>query len=246
MESRKEILKIKNLSYSFDLGERKKYQIINDISFNLKRGEFLSITGPSGCGKSTLLRIIAGLIKSKKGEITNNATKSAFVFQNYAIFPWFNVYENIEFGLKMNGVKNNERKKIVKNKIIEMDLVGHENDYPKELSGGMKQRVGIGRALAISPDLLFMDEPFSNLDYFTAEKLRKEIIDLCIKYKITVIMVTHAIDEAIEMSNRIIVMSKGPNAKINSIHEIEAKFPRDRKSEYFNKKIDEIRKEIVL
>ena len=240
------MLQVKNLSYSIDTEEGKKYHILNDISFDVNQGEFLSITGPSGCGKSTLLRIIAGLIKTKKGEIFNNSKKPAFIFQNYAIFPWLNVYENIEFGLKMDGVKNNERKKIVKNKIIEMDLVGHENDFPKELSGGMKQRVGIGRALAIKPDLLLMDEPFSNLDYFTAEKLRKEIIDLWIKYKITVIMVTHVINDAVEMSNRVIIMNKGPNAKINSINKIEAKFPRDRKSEYFNKKIDEVRKKIIL
>jgi NitT/TauT family transport system ATP-binding protein len=241
----KVMLKINNLSHEFDSGDKKKYHIIDDISFDLKQGEFLSITGPSGCGKSTLLRIIAGLIEPSKGEIVNKAKNLSFIFQNYAIFPWFDVYENIEFGLKISGVKNKERKRIIKEKIMEMGLVGHEKDFPKELSGGMKQRVGIGRALAINPDLLLMDEPFSNLDFFTAEKLRKEITELWLKYKMTVVMVTHLIDDAVEMSDRIIVMGKGPNSKIKSIHKIEGEFPRNIKLKYFDKKIEEIRKEII-
>ena len=175
----KKIITIKNLTYNYLNEETYEHiNVLKEVSLEIERGEFVSIIGPSGCGKSTLLKIIAKLIKEKHGEVDVDTTKLSFVFQNFALFSWLTVKENIEFGLKMNGVKKKDRVKIAQEKIREVELNGFENKYPKELSGGMRQRVGIARALAISPDLLLMDEPFSSLDALTAEKLRAKLLEI--------------------------------------------------------------------
>jgi len=237
------ILKVKNLFHFFIEENKKRFEVLKNISFEVKRGEFMAIVGPSGSGKSTLLRIIAGLLSPSHGSLEHNLKKIAMVFQNFAIFPWLSVYKNIEFGLKMQNIPKKQRDLIVKEKIKEVGLEGFEEKYPKELSGGMRQRVGIARALAVNPDLLLMDEPFSSLDVFTAEVLRKDILDIWLKYKMTIIMVTHSVEEAVEMADRILVVSKQP-ATIKSIIDVNLARPRDKRSYKFYKIVDNIISEI--
>jgi NitT/TauT family transport system ATP-binding protein len=236
----KTIVELKNISYEFhDTQDRKRVPALKRISFKIPQGEFVTILGPSGCGKSTLLRIVAGLIKPNFGQFFCSANKSTMIFQHFGLFPWLTVKENIEFGLKMNGVSEKQRNVIVKSKIKETGLSGFSTKSPHELSGGMKQRVGIARALAVQPDLLLADEPFSNLDFFTAEKLRKDTLDLWKKYKMTIVMVTHLIEEAVELSDRIIVSGPRP-AVVKKEIVISLPRPRDKRSPEFFKICDQI------
>lgn len=241
---RNNILTTERISHYFkeDKGGGKT-PALRDISFSVDCGEFISIIGPSGCGKSTLLRIIAGFIKAKSGSIKNSSSAMSMVFQNFALFPWLTVIGNVEFGLKMSGTGENERRKRALEKIKDVGLSGFENNYIHELSGGMRQRVGIARALAVSPDLLLMDEPFSNLDELTAEKLRADLLTLWEKYKMTVIMVTHLIEEAVELSDRVIVLSSRP-AAVKKIIPINIGRPRDKRSPEYFKFVDLITSEI--
>ncbi len=239
------ILKAENLSHSFNDGGAKHFEVMKNISFSVEKGEFFSIVGPSGCGKSTLLRIIAGLIKPSEGSLEMRAAKLAMVFQNFAIFPWLTVHENIEFGLKMAGMLSNKRKLIVAEKIKEVGLAGFDKKFPKELSGGMRQRVGIARALAINPELLIMDEPFSSLDTFTAEKLRTDILEIWHKYNMTVLMVTHLVEEAVQLSDKIMIVSKRP-AAVKQILDVNLPRPRGTRSEHFFSLVDQIKSLIEL
>ncbi len=198
-----------------------------------KNGEFLSLVGPSGCGKSTLLRTIAGLIKPTEGALERNFTKPAMVFQNFALFPWLRVRENVEFGLAMRKVSARSRRGIAEEKIVEVGLSGIERKFPKELSGGERQRVGLARALAISPDLLLMDEPFSSLDSIISEKLKRDVLALWNKYGMTVIMVNHLITDALLLSDRILVMGGEPGA-LKATIPVPLPRPRDpRSTEFF-------------
>jgi NitT/TauT family transport system ATP-binding protein len=244
MQTKKPIISTANVSYVYtdeETGER--LPVLKDISLNVYSGEFVSIIGPSGCGKSTFLKILTNLIKVKKGGISSHAQKMTMVFQNFALFPWLTVKENIEFGLKMNGVSREERSTIAQEKINEVGLSGFEHKHPAELSGGMRQRVGIARALAMSPDLLLMDEPFSSLDAITAEKLRVEILNIWLKYKMTVIMVTHLVEEAVELSDRIIVFSQRPSS-VKKVIEVKTPRPRNKRSKEYYELVDAVSKEI--
>ena len=237
------LLKISHLHHSFPEEGKKKLEVIKDVSFEVWKGEFLSIVCPSGGGKSTLLRIIAGLVKQTGGSLELGSNKMAMVFQNFAIFPWLTVYENIEFGLKMNGIAARERRNVVQEKIKEVGLAGFEDKYPKELSGGMRQRVGIARALAVNPEILLVDEPFSSLDSFTAEKLREDLLGIWLRYKMTVVMVTHLVEEAVQLSDRVLVLSPRP-ARIKLEMDISLERPRDRRSGEFYALVDKITAEI--
>ncbi len=237
------LLKISHLHHSFPEEGKKKLEVIKDVSFEVWKGEFLSIVGPSGGGKSTLLRIIAGLVKQTGGSLELGSNKMAMVFQNFAIFPWLTVYENIEFGLKMNGIAARERRNVVQEKIKEVGLAGFEDKYPKELSGGMRQRVGIARALAVNPEILLVDDPFSSLDSFTAEKLREDLLGIWLRYKMTVVMVTHLVEEAVQLSDRVLVLSPRP-ARIKLEMDISLERPRDRRSGEFYALVDKITAEI--
>ncbi len=239
------ILKVNDLSHSFNEGDKKIFEVIKNVSFEVKRGEFLSIVGPSGGGKSTLLRVVTGLIKPTRGSIEVNTRKVAMVFQNFAVFPWLTVHDNIGFGLKMAGVPEKERKAVVMEKIKEVGLIGFDKKYPKELSGGMRQRVGLARALAVNPELLIMDEPFSSLDTFTAEKLRSDLLDIWYKYKMTIVMVTHLVEEALLLSDRIVILSKRP-ASVKEILDINLDRPRNNRSEHFFSFLDKITSQIEL
>lgn len=242
MENKPPIICALGISYAYlaeETGER--FPVIKNISFEVCPREFVSLVGPSGCGKSTLLKILAGLIKTKHGSVISQSQKTSMVFQNFAIFPWLTVKNNVEYGLKMEGVAGAKRKEMALAKIKEVGLAGSENQYPRKLSGGMQQRVGVARALAIEPDLLLMDEPFSSLDVLTAEKLRSELLDLCLKYKMTIIMVTHQVEEAVEMSDRIIVLGPRPTT-VKEIIEVNLPRPRDKRSKEYYKLVDKITK----
>lgn len=226
------LIKLHNITKIFHEGEH-HLTVLEDINLNVKRGEFLILLGPSGSGKSTLLRIMSGLMEPTKGEVSfsKDLTKT-FVFQDFALFPWLTVLDNVEYGLKMSGMKNEESKKIARQEIDRMGLTGFEKSFPKELSGGMKQRVGIARSLALRPEIIFLDEPFSALDSFTTKKLRAEILDIWQERKLTLVMVTHSIEEAIELGDRISVLSNRP-AHIDRLFENILPRPRDHRSQKF-------------
>ncbi len=237
------VLHVRGISHFFAGETGKRLETLKDISFSVRQGEFFVLLGPSGCGKSTLLRIIAGTIRPTRGEIAFrdglSKDKISMIFQSFAIFPWLTVRENVAFGLKMKGVPTKEQEKIVAEHIHEIGLHGFENAYPKDLSGGMKQRVGIARALSLNPQLLLMDEPFSALDAFTAEKLRKELLDLWMRDKMTKGMVTHLVDEAVERADRILVMTPIPG-KVEAVVPIDLPRPRNRRSPEFFALVDKL------
>jgi len=233
-----------NVSELFPEEKGRHLTAFKDISLDIKQGDFLSIVGPSWCGKSTLLRVIAGLITPSHGQIETHVKVLSMVFQDFALFPWLTVHENIEFGLLMKDMPKKERTRIVKEKIIEVGLVGTDHKRPKELSGGMRQRVGIARALAITPDVLLLDEPFSSLDPFTADSLKKDIFEIWQKYKMTVVMVTHKIEDAVELSTDVVVLSRSPGEVIEK-HHLTAAFPRNMRSEESYKLTDSIREKIT-
>lgn len=230
---------IKNLEHHFVDDKSRKTEAIKDFSLTVPAGEFVAIVGPSGCGKSTLLKIIAGLIKPVHGQVETGGQNLAMVFQNFAIFPWLTVTENIEFGLKMNREPAKKYRQIVREKIEEVGLKGFEHEYPQKLSGGMRQRVGLARALAVNPQLLLMDEPFSSLDAFTAEKLRQELMTIWLKYKMTIVLVTHLIEEAVELADRIVVLSQRP-AIIKSDQKVILPRPRDNRHPDFFHLVDKL------
>ena len=235
------IIKIEKLNKYFD-----NDSVLRDVNFEIKKGEFLSIIGPSGCGKSTLLRILLGFEKPDSGVLTDNGSfKKYLVFQNFALFPWLTVAENIAFGLKMKGIKKEEIDQKVSDILHELDLHGAENLHPKELSGGMKQRVGLGRALVMDPDILFLDEPFSAVDAFTARDLRKKLLEIWQKTGITVVMVTHLVEEAIELSDRVIVLSNDKNKdSIADIYENKLARPRNNRAHEFFAEVDLVEEKI--
>lgn len=239
------LIKIYKIGKIF-IDNNQKQVALKDISFEINKGEFICVVGPSGCGKSTLLRIIAGLIKPSSGLIKKSANlKLSMVFQNFALFPWLTVEENVGFGLRMEGNNTRVIKKKAHKYIDEMGLAGFEYQHPKELSGGMRQRVGIARALAIEPDVFLLDEPFSALDVFTANKLRKEFLEIWRANNLTVIMVSHLVAEAVELADKIVVMS-ADRGMIKKIEKIDLTRPRDTRNNDFYRYVDEIEKIIVV
>lgn len=217
------LIKLSHVFKSYDLPGNSSSIILSDIHFEVKEREFVAILGPSGSGKSTLLRIIAGLIEPTHGKVIYSGRNErgfhegiGMVFQSFALFPWLTVLENVKMGLQNKNISKKETEKKALEIIDMIGLDGFEGAYPKELSGGMKQRVGLGRALVMEPDILLMDEPFSALDVLTAENLRRDVLELWTERRIptkSIIMVTHGIEEAVFMANRAIVLSRDP-AKI--------------------------------
>jgi NitT/TauT family transport system ATP-binding protein len=210
---------------------------LRDISFSVPKGSFLSIIGPSGSGKSTLMRVILGLMPSSSGTIVRNFSRSAMVFQNYALFPWLTALDNVAFGLHMEGVPKAEREKIAREKLREVGLIHVAEHYPAALSGGQRQRVGLARALAISPDLLIMDEPFSNLDTITSESLKADLLKIWRTYGMTILMVNHLIPDAIELSDQIIIMGAHPG-RVEKTFAVNLPRPRDTRDTNFFREVD--------
>lgn len=240
----KPLIKVQAISKNFMVDDT-KLAALESVSFDVPQSEFLCLIGPSGCGKSTLLRIIAGLERATKGSIIRpDNLKLAMIFQNFALFPWLSVKQNVAFGLEMQKISKLEVDKKVKAEIELMGLSSFADKHPKELSGGMRQRVGIARALAIDPDILLMDEPFSALDAFTAEKLRLELLEIWHQRRMTIIMVTHLVDEAIELADRIVVFSPRPG-KVKKVSEINLPRPRDLRSQAFYDHSDQLKKLVV-
>ena len=242
------LLELKNVSKSF-VQPKGTLHVLDDISFPVEEGEFVGLVGPSGCGKSTLLRIINGIIPLTSGQVLYRGRQvdginleSALVFQSFALLPWLSVKANIEMGLEAHGVSREEREKIAGKYIDKVGLDGFEEAYPRELSGGMKQRVGFARALAVEPKVLLMDEPFSALDALTAITLREELLDIWHSPDMsvhTLVMVTHIIEEAVELADRIIVMSSHPG-RIAADIRVEIPRPRDRRTDEFNSLVDKV------
>jgi NitT/TauT family transport system ATP-binding protein len=223
--------------------------VLEDVDLTLKSGEIVGLLGRSGSGKSTLLRIVAGLLLPTAGEVAWRGKPVqgpnpgiAMVFQSFALFPWLTVQENVELGLEARGVARAEREKRAEEAIDLIGLGGFESAYPKELSGGMRQRVGLARALVVHPDLLLMDEPFSALDVLTAETLRTDLIDLWAEGKLpiqSILMVTHNIEEAVLMCDRILVLSSSPGTVTNELP-VPLRHPRNRDDAAFRQLVDEI------
>lgn len=226
---------IKNITKSFARDENSgQFAILEDLSFEIRDREFISFVGPSGCGKSTLLRIIAGLLEPESGsiEIDGETVRGPgrdrmMVFQDYVLFPWLTVWKNIEMGMKLAGVSKEKIQRKTAWVIELVGLKGYEKSYPSQLSGGMKQRVAIARALVVNPKILLMDEPFGALDAFTKMKLQDELMHLCDKKEFTTCLVTHDSEEAVFLSDRIVVFTDSP-AKIKEIIEVDLPRPRNR------------------
>lgn len=228
-----------------------RIEVIAPVDLDVEPGKIITLLGPSGCGKSTLLRILTGLSKPSSGEvlwhgrpITSQNAGVAIVFQSFALFPWLTVLDNVEAPLEARGVPALDRHKRALRILDTVGLDGFENAYPKELSGGMKQRVGFARALVVEPEVLFMDEPFSALDVLTAESLRNELLELWLSKKMptkAIFIVTHNIEEAVLLADRVIVLGRNP-ARVRADFPIELSHPRDRKSLRFVELVDYIYK----
>ncbi|HEX5429589.1 MAG TPA: ABC transporter ATP-binding protein [Patescibacteria group bacterium] len=234
----KPIIKISNLTKFYEEAPRKHLLALEDVSLNINEGEFFVILGPSGSGKSTLLRSISGLDREFEGQIyiapSINPSDLSFVFQQFALLPWLTVRENIELGLIGRNAPVSHRREIVKRELDQFGLHKFAASFPHELSGGMRQRVGIARALATDPKIIFLDEPFSELDFFTAETLRHELLDIWRERNLTVIMVSHIIQEALELSDRMAVLTARPG-RINKIIKNTLPRPRNMRTEEFFK-----------
>lgn len=205
---------------------------LNGVSLDIHENEFICVVGPSGCGKSTLLNIIAGLLEPTEGaaycdgkKITGTGVERGVVFQQYALFPWLTVRKNVMFALEMRGIKKAEARELAMKYLEMVDLVKFADSYPKELSGGMKQRVAIARAYAAEPEVLLMDEPFGALDAQTRIQLQTELLDTWEKHNKTCFFITHDVDEAIILAQRVVIMSARPG-RIKEIVDINIPYPR--------------------
>jgi NitT/TauT family transport system ATP-binding protein len=242
------LLELKHVAKSFTHAKG-NLKVVEDVSFSVDEGELVAIVGPSGCGKSTMLRIINGLIPPTSGQVLYSGKQvdginleCALVFQSFALMPWLSVKANIELGLEARGLSPAEREKRASVYIDKVGLDGFEEAYPRELSGGMKQRVGLARALAVEPKLLLMDEPFSALDALTAITLREELLDIWHAPDMpvhTILIVTHIIEEAVELADRILVLSASPGRIVGDL-KVDIPRPRDRRKESFNALTDKV------
>ena len=245
------IIEARAIEKSYQQPDGTRIQVVGLTDFSIEPGKIVCLLGASGCGKSTLLRILSGLSKPSSGALfwhgkplADQSPNVAIVFQSFALFPWLTVLENVEAPLEARGAAAVERRKRALRTLDTVGLDGFETAYPKELSGGMKQRVGFARALVVEPEVLFMDEPFSALDVLTAESLRGELLELWLNKKMTtnaIFIVTHNIEEAVILADRIVVLGRNP-ARIRSDFNVRLAHPRDRKSARFVEIVDYVYK----
>ncbi|HWC62169.1 MAG TPA: nitrate/sulfonate/bicarbonate ABC transporter ATP-binding protein [Rhizomicrobium sp.] len=243
------LLDVTNVRRTFPRGGGEELLVLDDVNLSLKEGEIVGLLGRSGAGKSTLLRLIAGLARPQGGRLTYMGTPIqgpvqgvAMVFQSFALFPWLTVLENVQLGLEALGLPQSEIRARALQAIDLIGLDGYESAYPRELSGGMRQRVGFARALVVHPNILLMDEPFSALDVLTAENLRTDLIELWTNRKLPIkgiILVTHNIEEAVLMCDRVLLMSSNPG-RVSSEVPINLPQPRERTSIAFEDYVDKI------
>lgn len=229
-----EVIKLKNVNKTFLSQKNDQIKALKNIDLNIGENEFVCLIGPSGSGKSTLLRLMAGLLQPSKGQIKvkakkrkNSAAESSMVFQQYSLLPWRNVIDNVAFGLEIRDVPKKKRYKIAAEILKEFGLTGFNKSYPYELSGGMKQRVAIAKAIAISPEIIYMDEPFGALDAFTRTKMQQSFKKYWLEHKKTIVFVTHSVEEAVFLGSRVIVMSSRPGRIIGD-YQIDLPYSRDK------------------
>jgi NitT/TauT family transport system ATP-binding protein len=249
MEPTDVLIDVRNVSKSFASEGKGELKVLDGINVAIRPGEIVAVLGKSGCGKSTLLRIIGGLVRPTTGEVryrgqvvTGPVPGISMVFQSFALFPWLNVLQNVELGLEAQGVPPAERQRRAAEVIEMIGLGGFESAYPKELSGGMRQRVGFARALVMNPDVLLMDEAFSALDVPTAETLRSDLLDLWLEREIptrAIMMVSHNIEEALLLADRIIVFDANPG-RVKAELPVTLKHPRDRDALGFRQMVERV------
>jgi NitT/TauT family transport system ATP-binding protein len=242
------LLQLDHIFQTYGSGSR-QFTAVQDVNLSLASGEFVALLGPSGCGKSTLLRIIAGLQRASKGQVIYRGQQlegvnpyTSIVFQTFALFPWLTTIENVSLALKIKGVNEPDRSKRAEELLDRVGLDGFESAYPRELSGGMRQKVGFARAMSVEPELLCLDEPFSALDVLSAETLRGELLELWTNGSIptkSILMVSHNIEEAVFLADRILVMDKEPG-RIIAEYKIDLPHPRNRKSPEFQAHVDQV------
>jgi NitT/TauT family transport system ATP-binding protein len=249
------IIEARKLEKFYPQPDGNRIQVISPTDIAVYPGQIICLLGPSGCGKSTMLRMLTGLSPASGGSVfwhgqpvLGETPNVSIVFQSFALFPWLTVMQNVEAPLEAKGIEEVERHKRALRIIDAVGLDGFESAYPKELSGGMKQRVGVARALVVEPEVLFMDEPFSALDVLTAETLRGELLELWLGKKIptrAIFIVTHNIEEAVILADRIIVLGRNP-AHIHAEFYVEQERPRDRKSQRFIELVDAIYRALTM
>ncbi|MEG0332469.1 MAG: ABC transporter ATP-binding protein [Clostridium sp.] len=246
------IISVNNLEKIFKTREDLVVKALNNININVYENEFICIVGPSGCGKSTLLRIIAGLDEATEGSVefmgrvhTKPTRDIGMVFQNYSLLPWKTVIDNIGLGLEFSGVNKKERVEVSKKYLDIIGMNEFKYAYPYELSGGMQQRVAIARALANDPKVLLMDEPFGALDAHTRIILQRELLNIWDKNKKTILFVTHSVDEAIYLADKIVVMSSKPG-EIKEIIDVNIERPRQRSNPRYGEIIDYLLKSLEV
>ena len=242
-EERRVKVKIDNVRRVFNTRNGEMIAL-NGVSLDIMENEFICVVGPSGCGKSTLLNIIAGLVDPSSGqvycdgkEVVGTGTERGVVFQQYALFPWMTVLKNVMFGLNLKGIKGKEAEEIAMKYIKMVQLEDFVNHYPKELSGGMKQRVAIARAYAVNPSILLMDEPFGALDAQTRTQLQTELLETWEKERKTCFFITHDVDEAIILAQKVIIMSARPG-RIKEIVDINIPYPRTQETKMTKEFLD--------
>ncbi len=243
------LIELKSIKKAFQKKRKTELLVLDDVNFSIKKREIVALLGKSGSGKSTLLRIISGLIKPSGGEVLYHGEcvekpvqGLSMVFQHFALLPWLTVLQNVELGLEAQRVPASERRERALQAIDVVGLDGFESAYPKELSGGMSQRVGIARALVVNPEILLMDEPFSALDVLTAENLRGDLLDIWGAEKTniqTIILVTHNIEEAVSLADRILIFDSDPGC-IRSEIKVKMKHPRNDQDDVFRRTVDQV------
>lgn len=240
------MIRFENVSFSYETGKGKsRYKVFENLSFEIKDNEFFCIIGPSGCGKTTLLKNVAGFEHPTSGkvwfddrEVKGIDYRRAMVFQENAVFPWLDVYSNVEYGLKARDIPVSERKDIVEHFINLVGLKGFEKSYPKGLSGGMRKRVDLARVLANQPSVLLMDEPFGALDAMTKELLQEKLVEIWESTRTTIFFITHDIEEALFLGDRVAIMQKYANGGGMDFYEVPFERPRNiylKESENFQK-----------
>jgi NitT/TauT family transport system ATP-binding protein len=227
------LIEIREIGRQFNTRDGGTFEALKDVSFSVKDKEFFSIIGPSGCGKTTLLKMVAGLVRPTSGQILIDGSRvsgpgndRAIVFQHFVLLPWADILTNVGFGLEMRGLSRKESREAARPFLDRVGLTGFAEHYPHELSGGMQQRVGLARALAVSPDILLMDEPFGALDAQTRQLMQEDLMRIWDVEQKTVIFVTHSMDEAAYLSDRVLVMDTHPG-KVREVLDVPLPRPRD-------------------